>query len=258
MLLSSGEVLLITDDSSAGREGIRLIRALDVLDNVLPSLQRLAVEYGIEAWDPDRITHIIEKVRKTDGIPFEEAKDLYFCISVAVARSDDWKLTGETVGALLEVRDAVKVSMRTAAETEGKSAEFDNAERVHQQYLVDFHSPGAPFRRFFGPQARERGAILRTVLKDPATTARAIQAMERHGLDASDIKRLAEKYTNTDKLERVIRDAALLEVLGVKEFSRREVAATRRAAARWAIKAVCYLGVALLLLWIVLHVGRSR
>lgn len=258
MLLSSGEVLLITDDSSAGREGIRLIRALGVLDNVLPSLQRLAVEYGIEAWDPDRITHIIEQVRKPDGIPFEDAKELYFCTCVAVARSDDWNLTGETVGALLEVRDAVKESMRAAAEGEGKATELENAERVHQQYMDDFHNPGAPLKGFFGPQARERGSILRPLLKDPATTARAIQAMQRHGLDTSDIKRLAEKYTNADELERDIRDAALLQELGVKEFSRRQVAATRKAVGRWIVKGICFLGVALLLLWIVLRLARTR
>jgi hypothetical protein len=84
-------------DSSGGLQGIRLLHAVDVLNSVLPSLQRLAAEYGIEAWEPDRIAHIIEELRKLGAISFEEAKELYFCICVAVARSEDWKLTGETI-----------------------------------------------------------------------------------------------------------------------------------------------------------------
>jgi hypothetical protein len=239
---------------SEGGERASLLRSLALLDGVLPSLQPLAAQYQEEA-DANLIALTIEKLLRSETVTFGETRELYFCASLAIARSEDWRLSGETVGALLEVRDATKGSMRVTAESEGKLAEYEAAERLHQQHLDDFHNPGAPLRGFFGPQ---KSGFLWAVLRDPTATVRAIQAFERHGMDTSEIKRLAARYKNPEDLEKDIRDAALLKELGEKEFSRQKGAANREAAARWMAKALCYLGVAVLVFWVLLHfMGRQ-
>lgn len=246
----------MTDNCTSEYERTRLLRAYGVLDSAVLSLQQLAAKYEIEA-DPAVIARSIENARKLESLPFEDAKQLYFTVCIAAARGADWGFPAETISALLIVRDALKKSMGVVAESAGKWAEYEAAERKFMQYMDDYHNPDAPLKEILDIKPRERSMkALRSLLKEPKTTARAIEAMERQGLDASDIKRLATKYRDPEDLEKALRDAERLQLLGVEEFSRREVAATRKAALRWAVKALGYVGVIVVLIGIVIIIVR--
>ena len=208
-------------------ERTTLLRAFGVLDSILLTLQRIATKYGCGD-DPIVIARAIEKFRKLESASFEDTKQLYFTVCMAIARAEEWRFTGETLSALLVVRDTLKESMRAAAESEGKSAEYEAAERMFQQHMDDFHNPDAALRGF--------------------DAARAIEAMERHGIDASEIKRLAKK--SPEDLEKDLRDAERLKLLGVEEFSRQQGAATRKRALRWVGKAFCCVVLILAALWV--------
>jgi len=167
---------------------------------------------------------------------------------MALAKSEEWRLTGETVSALLIVRDSLKESMRATAESEGKSTEYEAAERMFQQHMDDFHNPDAPLKARTKPG--DRGWLLRTLLKDPITLAQTAKAMERRGMDISEIKNLFEKCRKSEDLEKDIRDIARLEMFGEKEFSRQQGAATRKAVLRWTVKALCYVALTLTVIWL--------
>lgn len=122
--------------------------------------------------------------------------------------------------------------------------------------MKDFHNPDAPLKVLLDTKPGERGKGLWSLLKDPATAARAIEAMERRGMDTSEIKKLAEKYRNPEDLEKDIRDAIRLEHLGEKEFSRQMAAATRKAVLRWTLKAFCYVAGTLAVVWLLVILVR--
>jgi hypothetical protein len=173
---------------------------------------------------------------------------------MALAKGEEWGFKGETISALLIVRDSLKESMRVTAESEGKSTEYEAAECMFQQHMDDFHNPDAPLIAHTKPG--DRGWLLRTLLKDPITLARIAKAMERRGMDISEIKNLFEKYRNPEDLEKDIRDIARLEVFGEKEFSRQQGAATRKAVLRWTLRAFwCVVGT-LAVVWLLVILVR--
>jgi hypothetical protein len=222
---------------------------------VLLSLERIAAkyDYGIKA-DPEVIARSVEKLQRLESLPFGDAKQLYWTVSMAVARGDEWGFTGETASALLIARDSLRESMRATAENEGKSVEYETAERMFLQHIDDFHNPEAPLNARTKPG--DRGWLLRTLLKDPMTLARIAKAMEQRGIDITEIKNLFEKYRDPEDLKKDIRDAARLEVLGEKEFSRQQGAATRKAVLRWTVKALSYAALTLAAIWILAALVR--
>lgn len=106
--------------------------------------------------------------------------------------------------------------------------QWETAQAQHKQLIDDFYRTDGPLTKIMKAKPDERGEVLSHLLRDPKTRVRATEAMQRWGIDTSDIQRLAQKYRDPVVLHRAIEDAARMEQLGAKAFGEQEVGAYRK------------------------------
>jgi hypothetical protein len=106
--------------------------------------------------------------------------------------------------------------------------QWEQAQAAHKQMIDDFYRADGPLTKIMKAKPDERGEVLSHLLRDPKTRVRATEAMERWGINTSDIHRLAQKWRDPVALHRAIEDTARMEQLGARAFGVQEVEAYRK------------------------------
>lgn len=184
----------------------------------IPSVPKIGAE-TIGSNPPPVTMDVAEILQQIDaanptGMKFGDAQQLYSALGEAIAKGKG-RLPGEVYHSLSGVRDVLLDSMRVAATLEGKFAQFVQAQMAWHKYMQTFFNIGAPLRSLMripeGATGKTMGQMMNT-----ANRARITEALERYGIDTSDIKGLLSRGDKV--LAKDLSDASRLKQLGPEVF----------------------------------------
>jgi hypothetical protein len=180
-----------------------------------------------------QVLQLLDKARKTGTMPAIDAQQVKSSLGRLISKGN---LPGPQYQAVKEAYEAMKGSIEQVAADSGQLAAYQAAEGRVAQWHADFDNPGAPLKAIMDAKPDERGVVLKHLIADPETRVRAMQALERHGFNTAEIKRLASQYRDPTELNRAIEMTARMESMTEKAFNQAEVGATRSKVGKLATK----------------------
>ncbi len=154
---------------------------------------------------------------------FKEAQEMYSNLGVQIANAKAAVAAGKPafeLERLVELRQSVNDAMTTAARSEGKLQQLNNARAGWKTFEDDFHNFGSAVRPLLRLKSDDTSKIVKQ-LSNTNNGPKIVETLRKYGADITPIRDLLGP--GIDRLNEAVGRAAQLRTLGPDEFKRQQV-----------------------------------
>lgn len=185
-----------------------------------PAVTSDMVEKAMVTEDPNEI---LKMLAEKDTIPFRQAQQFRSAIETYITKA---RPSAVVYNALKNVSNSLGDGLGATAASEGKAAEYKAADAMFKEHAADFWNKNAPLKPLLNALPGTRPGVLNRFL-NIVNDSRALDALERRGVDTKDIRALLAKGGKQIKAD--VKDAATLQNLGQPVLNQQAATATRAA-----------------------------